>query len=652
MAPIIDVQRRLLARLRSDRRANVLAMTAISIFPLAGMIGGALDVSRGYLVKTRLQQACDASVLAGRRAMTGSDFDQNARDTAARFFATNFTRGRYGTSDPTMTYVVGNDMIVHGTAMVTMPTTVMRIFGKEEIKLSAACDAELQLPNSDIMFVLDTTLSMAETNPGDSASKIATLRQSVSNFYNTLENAKAASTQVRYGFVPYSSTVNVGLLLKRDWMVDRWTYQSREAAEQETVISGAQGTTRTDYTAWQYISGTKEVFKSTLPSESCTAQSSSQTTKTDYGPWSSPSRPQSRTQTQTINGSSYSVSLSGGICTQTETRYTNYVQQRTQTVSDNPNAGQTTTSTRYWWNYKPVTFDVSVFKGTAASGLMAGGSFTAILNNNHQPRTISWPGSAGACIEERQAANPSSSDPAYDMDVDMIPNPADPRTQWRPWLRDAIWARSVGNYNGTITGWSVPEVHSANNYIALSSYTSDRATCAAAARKLGAITSGQLTSYLNTLQPAGYTYHDIGFLWGLRLMSPQGLFGSENQSAPNGGSIARHLIFMTDGDTETNIADYDAYGLSALDRRRTDPSRLPTADDQNTLVEDRLARLCSVAKNQKNITVWVIAFGTSLTPMLTGCASPNRAYQANNAAELDQTFADIASQISQLRVTH
>ena len=639
------------SRLRRDARANVLPMMAIAIFPLAGVLGGALDISRSYLVKSRLQHACDASVLAGRRAMTASTFDQTARDTANRFFATNFTPGRYGTTDLSITYTVGTDMIVHGSAKANVPTTLMKLFGIKQVALSTACDAELQLPNSDIMFVLDTTLSMGETNPGDSLSKIATLRQSVNNFYTTLENAKSSSTQVRYGFVPYSSTVNVGLLLKREWMVNNWTYQSREMAEQDQVTSGGAGNTTTTYSGFTYVSGGKDTYKSVLPSESCFAQNSTTQTNNQYGPWDSPNPPQSRTQTQTLNGSSFSTALSNGVCTQTETRYTNYVQQRTQTVTPNPNAGQTTTTTRYWWNYKPVAYDVSAFKGNNASGLMSGGSFTATISNNHGLRTVSWPGTTGACIEERQTSNPSTSDAALDLDVDMVPSEFDPRTQWRPWLRDVVWARSVTNYGGSINGWTPNPVHTTTNYINLLSYPNDRAACAAASRKLGSITSSQLNTYLNTLKPAGYTYHDIGFLWGLRLMSPQGIFGAENQAAPNGGSVARHLIFMTDGDTETNIADYDAYGLSALDRRRTDPSRVPTADEQNTLVEDRLTRLCGVAKDQKNITVWVIAFGTSLTPLLTNCASPNRAYQANNAAELDRTFAEIASQISQLRIT-
>ncbi|WP_150131885.1 TadE/TadG family type IV pilus assembly protein, partial [Sphingomonas carotinifaciens] len=41
---------------------NVTIISAAGLVPLIGMLGGAMEASRGYLVKTRLQQACDAAV--------------------------------------------------------------------------------------------------------------------------------------------------------------------------------------------------------------------------------------------------------------------------------------------------------------------------------------------------------------------------------------------------------------------------------------------------------------------------------------------------------------------------------------------------------------------------------------------------------------
>jgi Flp pilus assembly protein TadG len=658
---------RLLSRLSRNRQGNTLMLFAFSLVPLIGMLGGALDMSRAYLVKSRLQNACDAAVLGGRRTMGATGFDDNARAAADRFFKLNFTPGQYGSTNVKIDYDVGNDLIVKGKAIATVKTSLMKIFGYVEIPLESTCNAELQLPNSDIMFVLDTTLSMAETNPGDSQSKIQALRQAVSDFYSTLNNAQSAASQVRYGFVPYSSTVNVGLLLKRDWVVDSWDYQSREQDGIDVQSGGTQGstvTTNSNYSDW---TGSKIATTQPGSSENCVAPANeSYSDGTNYTAWnpSGSALPRSRTGTRTINGSTYSASRSStGVCTITKTTYSNYQQTFTQTVSENPNAGQQNNDrTTYFWNYKKLSFTLSSLKGSAASGLMAGGSFSTFLGNNFGAKTINWGNSSqGACIEERKTLRPYETGTAYDLDVDMVPVAGNPDTQWRPFLPDLVWARSVSNYYPTgttpITGWQINAVtHVSNNFITPGSYKSDFGACPSTARKLlpirTAAEKSSLTNYLNGLVPRGRTYHDVGMLWGLRLMSGEGLFASENAAAANGSNIARNLIFMTDGDTETNIADYDAYGLSALDRRRTDAGSLPTNSDQDRIVEDRLARLCTLAKEKKNITVWVIAFGTNLTSLLSDCASPNRAYQANNAAELNQTFADIAARISQLRVTH
>ena len=66
-----------LARLRSDKRGNVIALTAAAIIPLSAMVGGAVDMSRIYAIKSRLQSACDAGALSGRRIMGGNTWSAN-----------------------------------------------------------------------------------------------------------------------------------------------------------------------------------------------------------------------------------------------------------------------------------------------------------------------------------------------------------------------------------------------------------------------------------------------------------------------------------------------------------------------------------------------------------------------------------------------
>src|SRR5665213_774027 len=242
-------RRGFLTRLKHDQRGNTLALMAAALIPLIAMVGSAVDISRAYLVKTRLQQACDAGVLAARRTMTGQSVanDTNARTQATNFFNSNLKNGAYGATVTSITVSDVNDSngnpdgIVDGTASAAVPTTLMRIFGKTTLTMTANCEAQLQVANNDVMFVLDTTGSMncaaADTTSicsdnglvEKSNARIKALRTAVVGFYNTLSSATTAGSQLRIGFVPYSITTNVGALLPASDIGDSWTYQSRVA---------------------------------------------------------------------------------------------------------------------------------------------------------------------------------------------------------------------------------------------------------------------------------------------------------------------------------------------------------------------------------------------------------------------------------------
>ena len=153
-------------------------------------------------------------------------------------------------------------------------------------------------------------------------------------------------------------------------------------------------------------------------------------------------------------------------------------------------------------------------------------------------------------------------------------------------------------------------------------------------------------SYIQSLQPVGGTYHDAGMVWGVRLLSPDGMFSDENATAPNNRPISRHIVFMTDGEMAPNMGNLSFQGYEWLMKRvgGTSDANLTTRHN------NRFAQLCSKAK-AKNITVWVVSFGVSLNSSLTSCASPGKAYQANNAAQLNENFQAIARQISKLRLS-
>src|SRR3954469_23505883 len=93
--------------LARDTRANTLALMAMALIPLAGMVGGGVDISRMYIVKTRLQHACDAGALAGRKAMGGGTWAFNnysARTAAEKFFDGNYNSAAYGVTTVTRSF--------------------------------------------------------------------------------------------------------------------------------------------------------------------------------------------------------------------------------------------------------------------------------------------------------------------------------------------------------------------------------------------------------------------------------------------------------------------------------------------------------------------------------------------------------------------
>ncbi len=207
-----------LARLRADKRGNAMAIMAMSMIPLTAMIGSGVDMSRAYLTQSRLQQACDAAALAIRRNMTGNTLAAADVTEGRKFFDFNFPASTYETTGLTfnVSQVTGSNAISISTT-ATLPNKVMTLFGFNTQQINVSCDASQDFVSTDVMFVLDVTGSMADTPSGDSTPKITSLRNAVLSFYDELKPAQdalaAKGLRLRYGFVPYSSTVNVGKLL-------------------------------------------------------------------------------------------------------------------------------------------------------------------------------------------------------------------------------------------------------------------------------------------------------------------------------------------------------------------------------------------------------------------------------------------------------
>lgn len=556
----VSILSRLTMRLLRDRSGNTLAMIAAALVPLLAMVGGGIDMGRSYLSQSRLQQACDAGVLAARKKL-GSQVvvtgvvPADVADVGNRFFNLNFGNGSYGTTNRNFQMTMEGDYSISGTASVEVPTSIMALFGYSKVDVAVECGAKLNFSNTDVMFVLDTTGSMAEVNAGDTVSRIDALRGVVKNFHAEVEGSKSPDTRVRYGFVPYSTNVNVGGLLKADWMVDEWTYQSREYRK-----TGSSN--KTYYTSWVVW------LNNSATGTNYTAATCPTSTKTVvYGPTTTVSAsPHEYWYTVTIDGeeiASCTFNDDGSIKVYS-TIYDNHSYEQHWKYSHEQ------LSDDYTFTYKPMTYDVSGLKTGGGNADMLPGYI--VSTKFHVPQVDGTPTQSNfwytGCIEERSTyeiddyANPDLSR-ALDLDLDLVPNPGDPDTQWRPQLKDLIFDRGIW-WDGSGT-WSVAPTEHYWDY--LNPGWSVYAACPSPAARLAEMSSSDIASYVDGLQVAGSTYHDIGMIWGGRLLSPTGLFADDNADV-DGKVTSRHLIFLTDGETAPLDISYSAYGVEPLDQRR------------------------------------------------------------------------------------
>jgi hypothetical protein len=156
-----------------------------------------------------------------------------------------------------------------------------------------------------------------------------------------------------------------------------------------------------------------------------------------------------------------------------------------------------------------------------------------------------------------------------------------------------------------------------------------------------------MQNYVNTLSPIGGTYHDIGMIWGARMLSTGGVF-ADGCDTYNGMPCSRHIIFLTDGQLAPNCNSYTAYGVEQNDMRVTGGGSCPNQYDRHL---QRFRMICNAAKSM-NISIWVIALGTTLSTDLQNCASnANQASTIADRATLIARFQQIGSQIGALRLT-
>lgn len=663
---MLETLKRFCVSLIRQTAGNILPLGAAAFLVLAALAGGGLDISRAYMVQSRLQGACDAGTLAGRRSVTNNGFDANAKQEAESYFDNNFHEGPNSAAQTTRSFTsdsAGN--VVSGTASAKVPTTLMRVFGFATIPVTATCTASMGVGNSDVMMVLDTTGSMDDPIGYSGPSKISMLRDAMKDFYSTVVASTANSNaRIRYGFVPYSSSVNVGHLLYElnpSYIRDNWPIQSKKAVYRTVTVtvvdhyappvtttstgnSGSTVSSQGDVTSTHY--NTSNLCNNALPADTAWANNGASSSDTSTVINANKQQVTTTTVTQSKNMTVYDCVQRTSGSGKNKVKY--FVQTYVTYVADfynntiqtaDPVYTTETQSVFDHYSYEQVNYDVSSLKGF--------NPVSTVTGSNGASETSTWEG----CIEERQstpAASFSFSSAlgmtpagATDLDIDSAPTSSD-STKWAPMWRQIAYYRTTSR--GSLTN-AATSLYGSPLYSTNSRY--NYSFCPYRSELLKEMTSDEFNTYVGNLRAEGSTYHDLGILWGARLASPDGLFADNvNLPTSNGAPVSRHMIFMTDGQLATSNIVQSTYGVELYDKRVTTDG----STGLDSRHRSRFLALCQAVK-AKGIRLWVIAFDTGLSTDLETCASDKSAFTANDSSELNAAFQEIAKQVGELRIT-
>lgn len=202
----------MLRRFAKDERAAVGIMFGLTLVPMVGFVGAALDYSRASLVRLDLQSAADVTALSLAKdavRMTPAEVNQRATE----LFNNNWS-GRYGTTVTQLEVVRGADRFTV-TARAQIANTISQVIGAPTTRVDVTSTSAWSVNRIEIALVLDNTGSMGWSNKMEELKRALCGDTTCSNtnptagFVRQMSDAAREDDQIRISLVPFDTTVRV-----------------------------------------------------------------------------------------------------------------------------------------------------------------------------------------------------------------------------------------------------------------------------------------------------------------------------------------------------------------------------------------------------------------------------------------------------------
>jgi Flp pilus assembly protein TadG len=188
-------------RFRDDVGGHVVLTFALLLIPIIGAVGAAVDYSRASNVRTHLQNALDAAVLAAAGEAAKSASAKGVPAFVKKYVESNFV----DKGTPQITSKVDmKEGVITGTAKLKVDSVLMQLMGIKKMDVAVSSEAMFGVGPTEIALALDTTGSM-------SGEKMTAAKQAANKLVDLLFAMPNAARNLKVSLVPFTYYVNVGL---------------------------------------------------------------------------------------------------------------------------------------------------------------------------------------------------------------------------------------------------------------------------------------------------------------------------------------------------------------------------------------------------------------------------------------------------------
>ena len=226
-------------RMIADRRASVTIIMAVTMTMLALCVGLAIDATRLWLVRAKLQEAVDAAALLAAMEMGASSQVTDAK----KLFWVNFSQSSFNTASGAsnvgflgatsggVTVTAVDSTHVQVSAQVNLSLTFMRIIHSGNVSVVSGNAIAQQGGMYEIALALDITGSMLDKADSSGTTKIQAVQNAVQSMLGVLYGTADTVPNLWVSVVPFRGSVNIGSqnqawLAKGTYSASNWSAQA------------------------------------------------------------------------------------------------------------------------------------------------------------------------------------------------------------------------------------------------------------------------------------------------------------------------------------------------------------------------------------------------------------------------------------------